>query len=108
MGEFLDHLEYAKLLGYVSLGIMVITYIVHVIFREHRWAKYIPSTIVIGVGVYSLLSLGNSSSWIKGISDMVSILISMVGGIMGLFFALIIGVYNKPQKMKKTKDDKEE
>lgn len=108
MNELLDHLEYAKLLGYVSLGIMVITYIAHAIFREHRWPKYIPGLIVIVIGMYSLWTLGSDSSWIKGISNMVTILIGMGSGVMGLFFGLILGVYNKPKKIKKLKDSKEE
>lgn len=108
MKELLGHLEYAKLLGYASLGIMVITYIVHAIFRKYPWSKYMPGLVVISVGIYSLFTLGISSSWIKGIANMVTILISMGSGVIGLFFALILGVYNKPKKVKKTESKKEE
>ena len=45
MEELTQHLEYTKLLAYISLGIMVIIYIVHRFFRKYKWAKYLPGLI---------------------------------------------------------------
>lgn len=105
MDELLNYLEYAKLLIYFSLGIMVITYIVYRIFNDKNWAKYIPGLIVISIGIFTLFTLGSSFSLFKGIKDMVIILISLGSGMMGLFFALILGVYNKPIEAKKNKEN---
>lgn len=109
MKELLDYLEYAKLLGYASLAIIVITYIVHVISREYRWPKYIPGLIMLGIGIYSLFTLGNDATWLKGgVTNIVITLTSMGSGIIGLFFGLILGIYNKPVKKKRIKKDKKE
>ena len=108
MEELTQHLEYTKLLAYISLGIMVIIYIVQRFFRKYKWAKYLPGLILILFGFYSLLTIEKDSFQSEGIGNLVSFLVSTGSGVIGLFFALILGVYNKEKKTKKGKDKTEE
>lgn len=102
MGEFLEHLEYAKLLGYTSLASIIITYITHRLFMKHnRGIKYLPGIFLICIGLYNLYIVGNDLTRTAGISNLVLFLIGVGSGFIGLLFGLILGVYNKERKEKK-------
>lgn len=104
MGEFLEHLEYAKLLGYISLASIIITYITHRIFRKtNRGIKYLPGLFFICIGLYNLYTVGNDLTRTAGISNLVLFIIGIGAGFIGLLFGLILGVYNKEKKVKKRK-----
>lgn len=102
MGEFLEHLEYTKLLGYISLASVIITYITHRIFRKtNRGIKYLPGMLFIGIGLYNLYTVGNNLTRTAGISNLLLFIIGVGAGFIGLLFGLILGVYNKEKKVKK-------
>ncbi len=104
MDEFLDHLEYAKLFGYISLASIIITYITHRIFRKtNRGIKYLPGILLISIGVYNLYTVGNDLTRSAGISNLVLFMIGVGTGLIGLLFGLILGIYNKEKKLKKIK-----
>lgn len=108
MGEFLEHLEYAKLLGYVSLASIIITYITHRIFRNiNRAIKYLPGIFLIIFGLYNLYTVGNDLTRTAGISNLVFFMLGVGAGFIGLLFGLILGVYNKEKKVKKQKRSKQ-
>ena len=105
MGEFLEHLEYTKLFGYVSLASIIITYITHRMFLEtNRGIKYLPGILIIGIGVYNLYTVGNDLTRAAGISNLVLFVIGVGTGFIGLLFGLILGIYNKEKKSKKVKN----
>lgn len=104
MGEFSEHLEYVKLLGYVSLGSIIITYIIHRIFRDFNSAiKYLPGMFFIIFGLYNLYNIGNDLTLSTGISNLVSSMLGLGAGFIALLFGLILGVYNKEKRIKKRK-----
>ncbi len=108
MDEFLEHLDYAKLLAYISLAVIIITYITHRIFRKtNRAIKYLPGLFLIIIGLYNLYTVGNDITRTAGISNLVLFLIGVGSGFVGLLFGLILGVYNKekrPKKKRKLRD----
>lgn len=107
MGEFLEHLEYAKLFGYISLASIIITYITHRIFRKtNRGIKYLPGIFLIGIGLYNLYTVGSNLTRTAGISNLVLFMIGVGTGFIGLLFGLILGIYNKEKKVKKVKKGK--
>ena len=107
MEEFLEHLEYAQLLGYTSLIVIIITYITHRIFkRSNRAIKYLPGMFFIVIGLYNLYTVGNDLTRSAGISNLVLFIIGVGSGFIGLLFGLILGVYNKDKKKKRKKRKK--
>lgn len=104
MVEFLEHLEYAKLLGYVSLASIIITYITHRIFRDiNKAIKYLPGIFLVIIGLYNIYTVGNDLTRTEGISNLVLFMLGVGAGFIGLLFGLILGVYNKDKKVKKKK-----
>lgn len=100
MKELLNHFEYVKLLSYVYLMIIIITYVVHRFVRMEEWIKYIPGFILIIIGVYGFIRLITDDFWTKGVKNLMIILIGTSGGILGLLFGLVLGIYNKREKDK--------
>lgn len=110
MEEFLLHLEYVKLIGYVAVFSIVITFITYLIFKKYRLVKYIPGTIFLALGLYSIYTINSDLSSPEGLNKIVVFLIGFGGGIVSLLTGLILGVYNKEKKVKKNKksNDKDE
>lgn len=95
MEEFIVHLEFAKILGIVSIITMILTLITYLVFRSNRVVKYIPGLILILIGFYNLFYLGRESSTINGVNKIFIILVTMIGGFIGLSTGLIIGIIKK-------------
>lgn len=100
MSEILNHLEYIKLLMYIYITVIIVTYIIHRFFGREKWAKYGPGFLLIVVGVYGFIKLLTDNFWVKGVKNMMIILIGSSGGILGLLFGLLLGVYNEQKKDK--------
>lgn len=101
MQDLIVHLEFAKILGLVTLISILVTVIVYYIFRnqiKYRLLKYIPGFIFILIGIFNLMSLGIELPGINEFNKILIIVISMVGGFISLFTGLIIGVINKEKK----------
>jgi len=101
MEELLRHLDNGKTLGYISLAAITITIIAHLIFKQYRYVKYLPGFIIIGIGLSSLYKVMNDLTATKSIDSLVIFLMGFLGGFVALCTALIIGIYEKPRRIKK-------
>lgn len=95
MGEFIVHLEFAKILGIAAVIAIIFTLIMYLVFRNNRVVKYIPGLIFIVIGLYNLFYLGKESSTVEGVNRVLIILVAMVAGFIGLSTGLIIGIFKK-------------
>jgi fucose permease len=103
MRELIKYMDNTKTLIYVSFASIAITFITNIIFRRYRFAKYLPGIFFVGFGLFSLFQVSNTLTSSQSISSILLFIICVVGGFIGLLFALIIGIYNKPRhKRKKT------
>lgn len=107
MIELMKHLENGKTLGYVTLAAVIFTIITHLMFKKHRYVKYFPGLIITAIGVYSLYKVSDNLTANASVSGMLMFLMGFLGGIIALFTALIIGIYEKPRRIKKAKKVKE-
>lgn len=101
MEDLIVHLEFAKILGIVSLISILGTVIVYYVFRKqrrYRLLKYIPGFILILIGIYNLINIGMDLPGINEFNKVLIIVISLVGGFISLSTGLIIGVINKGRK----------
>lgn len=95
------HLEFGKILTIISIVSILLTYLIHFIFRKYpkyRLAKYSPGFIFTLVGGYSLFSLGISLPEAHEFNMLLITIIFIVAGLVGMFTGLIIGVVNKEKK----------
>ncbi|NLY46632.1 MAG: hypothetical protein GX053_11715 [Tissierella sp.] len=104
--EIFGYMEYGKLLAFVFLGAIVVTYICHRFFRGQRWIKYIPGLALLLFGLYSLTQIDISSNSFLEDNSLVGFVTGIAGGLATLLFGLILGVFNKPKKVKKKKENK--
>lgn len=112
MINFLDELiGYASdsvVILYVSLVAIILTVITHFIFRRHnRFIKYLPGIFIITLGIYNLYTVLDSLVENESLSELMSFVIYIVSGFVGIFIALILGIYEKPRKRRKKKEKKE-
>ena len=57
MKDLLNYLEYAKLFIIISVGMIALTYLTHIVFRNKRIAKYVPGIVSILIGIYAILTI---------------------------------------------------
>ena len=100
MEELIKHLDNGKTLGYVSLAAVAITIIAHLIFKKYRYVKYLPGLIITGIGLNSLYKVMNNLTANESINSLLMFLMGFLGGFVALSTALIIGIYEKPRKIK--------
>ena len=105
MHELLTHLEYSKTLFYIVIGTIILTYIIHFFFKEYRYPKYLPGFLLIIIGGFTLFSTEYGGRDIISIDSIFMGIVALGSGVVGLFFALILGVYNKERKEKRIKED---
>lgn len=106
MKELLDHMEYAKLFMMISLGMVALTYLVHIIFRRARFMKYLPGLISILIGAYAIFTVDGEVIFLDDIDNITIFIISVAVGFVGIGVALIIGIFNKGKKRKRKKNKK--
>ena len=106
--EMSDYMVYGKILMLIFLGTIIVTYIIHKLLIEQRWAKYIPGFLMLIFGLFSLTRIDISSNDFLNDNSLIGFIIGMAGGLATLLFGLILGVYNKPKKKKKPKSDVKE
>lgn len=101
MEELIVHLAFGKVLAFVSLVAIVMTGIMYYLSKEqrkYRAVKYIPGLIFIFIGVFNLIRLGIKVPEVEEFSNVLSIVMALVGGFVALFSALIIGIVTKKEK----------
>lgn len=101
--EMLGYMGYGKILAYISLGAMIVTYIIHKIFKLKRWVKYIPGLLMIIFSLYNLTQLDISANNFLKDNSLIYLVLGLTGGMSTLLFALILGVFNKPKKVKEAR-----
>lgn len=101
MEELMLHLKNARTLVYVSLAAIVLTFATHLIFAKYRFVKYIPGFILIIIGLYNIYKASSDFTSPDSLNPILIFLICFLGGIIGLFSGLIIGIYNKPKRVRK-------
>ena len=95
MEMLIEHMEFAKILGFAVVGVILFTVIIHFVFKKNRVIRYIPGLIFIIIGLYNLFYVGNESSTIDDLNKLLIVIISMISGFVGISTGLIIGVFRK-------------
>lgn len=101
MDEVFKYLGNGKIVIYVSLACIAITAVINMIFRNIRFIKYIPGFLFIIVGSFNLFLAFNTFGEPESLNNLSLSVVLLVGGLVGILSALIIGVYKKPIKSKK-------
>lgn len=108
MEELLVHLQYSKTLLYIALGTIILTYIIHFFFKDFRYPKYLPGALLLIIGGFTLINSEYAARKLVGIDNIFMGIVAVGSGIVGLCFALILGVYNKEKKNKNNKKSKKQ
>lgn len=103
MSEFLEYFEYARAYIFISLGIIALTFIIHFLFKKYKIAKYVPGLILIPIGLFGVIRLFSASNLLDGVTSLMIFIIGIGGGLVGLLTGLIIGIYTKEVKLKRSK-----
>lgn len=106
MKDLLDHLEYSKLFMIISVGMVALTYLTHIIFRNMRFIKFIPGIISIAIGIYAILTIDGKIIFLDDTNKFTIFVIATAVGFVGIGVALIIGIFNKG-KVKRVKKGEE-
>lgn len=105
--ELLGYASDSTIIIYASLAAILLTIIIHFLFRKYsRFLKYIPGTIMLIIGVFSLYKVLDSLVEAESLDELMNFITFVVSGFVGIFSALILGVYDKPRKRKKRKKKK--
>ena len=92
LAELGSYFSDSNLLIYVSLAVMAITLITHLIFKKISFIKYIPGLIVVIIGIYNFYGVMNNITAESSIPSLFLFIVGIVSGLLGMFFALIIGI----------------
>lgn len=103
MGELMEYTGNTKIMIYVTLSSIIFTIIFYLIFKEYRFVKYLPGLVIVLGAIYNLIIIFDSITEKSSINNLEIFLILAVAGFSSLFFALIIGIYTKPRKIKRKK-----
>ena len=108
MEDLLKHLENWEIILYVSLACIGLTIIADILFKKHRYVKYIPGLIFIIIGVFNIYLVLDALTETQSIKNISLFILLVAGGIIGILTALIIGIYKKPIKVKQSKNNQED
>lgn len=104
--ELLVYASDSAIILYMVLAIIVLTVISHFLFRKrNRFIKYLPGIVILLYGLYKLYSVLDSLVDFESLDILMSFVTYTVSGFVGIFFALILGIYEKPRKKRKKKKD---
>ena len=110
LAELGGYYDDSRMIIYVTAAVMGITLLTHLIFRKIRIMKYLPGLIVLGIGLFNLYTVKDTLTADESLVNLLLFIIGTVAGLVGMLFALIIGIYSKPVKRKrrKTRTSKDE
>ena len=110
LAELGGYYDDSRMIIYVTVAVIGITLLTHLIFRKVRIMKYLPGLIVLGLGLFNIYSVKDNLTADESLVNLLLFIIGTVAGLVGMLFALIIGIYSKPVKRKrrKTSTDKKE
>lgn len=101
LAELGDYFSDSNLLIYVSLAVMAITLITHLIFKKVRPIKYLPGLIVLIIGIFNFYEVMHNITAESSLPNLLLFIVGVVSGLIGVFFALIIGILVKPVRIPK-------
>lgn len=108
MKDLLDHLEYSKLFMIISVGMVALTYLTHIIFRNERIVKFLPGIISLCIGIYAILTIKGDIIFLDDTNKFTMFVMATAVGFIGIGAALILGIFNKGKKRnKRVKKEKE-
>lgn len=106
LAEMAGYYDDSRMIIIVTLAVIAITILTHLIFKKIRIMKYLPGLIVIGIGLFNFYSVKDNLTSDESLLNLLLFIIGTVSGLVGMLFALIIGIYSKPVKKKKRKTAK--
>lgn len=107
--ELLSYASDSLIILYMVLAVIILTIITHFIFRKrNRLIKYLPGIFVLLYGIFNLYTVLDSLVEHESLDVLMSFVIYGVSGSVGIFSALILGIYEKPRKTKKKKKEVKE
>lgn len=106
MKDLLNHLEYTKLFLVISIGMIALTYLIHILFRRKIIIKFIPGIIALIVGIYVLVTIDPRIIFLDDINNLSIFVIGTSVGLVGICVATIIGVFNKNKRVEIEKSEK--
>lgn len=101
--ELAGYFEDAKMIILVTAAVATITLLTHIIFKKTKIMKYLPGSIVLGIGLFNYYSVKNILTADESLINLLLFIVGTVAGLVSLLFALIIGIYIKPVKTKRRK-----
>ncbi|MGM0396557.1 MAG: hypothetical protein ACQEP4_05825, partial [Bacillota bacterium] len=106
LGELGDYFGDASMIIYVTAAVAAITLLTHLIFKNIRIMKYLPGLFVLGIGLFNYYIVKDNLTADESLLNLLLFVIGTVSGLVGMLFALIIGIFTKPVKRKKKKTAK--
>lgn len=101
MEEIIGYLQSGKIIIFISLICILLTFLFSKFFKGNRYIKYLPGSLFIGVGIFNFISGLISLADPESLNNFSLFVVLTVAGLVGLLSGVIIGVYNKPVKRKK-------
>lgn len=108
MEDLLNHLEYSKLFIIISVGMIALTYLTHIIFRNERIIKFFPGIISLFIGIYAILTINGEVIFLDDTNKFTMFVIATAVGFIGIGVALILGIFNKGKGKRKKRIIKKE
>ncbi|WP_422485286.1 hypothetical protein [Gudongella sp. DL1XJH-153] len=106
LAELAGYYDDSRMIIYITLAVIAITLLTHLIFKKVKIMKYLPGLIVLGIGLFNLYSVKDNLTSDESLINLLLFIIGTVAGLVGMLFALIVGIYSKPVKKKKRKTAK--
>ncbi len=96
--ELVIQSDYLQTSAYAIIGMLVVVLIVHLATRRLRFFKYIPGIAAVVLGTSYILGNYNEFYEVENIDRLMYNFIVIGAGIIGIFFALILGIIAKETK----------
>ncbi len=90
--------EYLMIILFAVFAILVITFAIHHFTEKLRFPKYLPGLISLVVGLFIFAGLLGHLYDKAYLGNIVFSMVAIGAGVIGICFALIIGVVFKPKK----------
>lgn len=104
--ELAEYFDNASLMVGVTVGVMALTLVTYFLFKKIRILKYLPGFIVLFIGLYNLNSVLDVLTAESSLPVLLLAVIGVVAGLVGMLFALAIGIFAKPEKKRKRNTSK--
>lgn len=104
MTELLEAIMSARdrvlMLLILTIAVLLVTYIIYTISGRTGFIKYLPGLLLTGAGVYYLYRGLQQITTKAGLNELMSAMMFIVIGLVGVCFALILGIYHQGEGQK--------